>query len=239
MVIFVRRSKPNTMNTELDRKIDQAAEKYGCPTGYIIGILERSEKGGFQCLKPIELEIVRDLLPPQTRPCNGCSVCCVMPGIDPSVILPGEIRIEKPACVACPHINSKGCGIYSNRPEICKGYMCLWSIGFIPEEHHPEEVGVCWTIQVVDGGESGLVVGHCGDTAKALADQRNVEVIVNLLASGQFKAVTVRSDKDAVCFPLGAGGRCKIAKINQSDPMLSEIDESTERFGPYRIEKVG
>jgi hypothetical protein len=46
--------------------------------------------------------------------CAGCAACCVAPDIS---------TLNKPAGVPCQHLNEDlRCGIYEDRPEVCRNY---------------------------------------------------------------------------------------------------------------------
>lgn len=46
--------------------------------------------------------------------CTCCGACCVAPDI---------AALDKPLGVRCPHLTERNlCGIYENRPQICRDY---------------------------------------------------------------------------------------------------------------------
>ena len=54
------------------------------------------------------------------RSCDGCTECCRLIGV---------VELEKPAGVECRHcLPGQGCSIYSQRPNSCRGFSCLWLI---------------------------------------------------------------------------------------------------------------
>lgn len=55
------------------------------------------------------------------RQCAGCSACCFALGLDTA-------EITKPEATWCPHCTRPGCGIYAQRPQICRGYACNWLV---------------------------------------------------------------------------------------------------------------
>ncbi len=55
------------------------------------------------------------------RSCGSCTKCCT----DVRTELPEGV---KPSGVPCPHLCSKGCGIYDHRPMVCKAWSCMWLI---------------------------------------------------------------------------------------------------------------
>lgn len=68
------------------------------------------------------------------RECGSCTLCCKMLGIK---------ELNKKQNKWCPHCAiNKGCKIYSERPESCRDFNCLWLMGKLPEELYPQKVGV-------------------------------------------------------------------------------------------------
>lgn len=55
---------------------------------------------------------------PDDRSCGTCTLCCRLPDID---------FFDKPANQFCVHcLESQGCSIYSDRPSLCRDFLCLW-----------------------------------------------------------------------------------------------------------------
>lgn len=54
------------------------------------------------------------------RECGKCSLCCRLLNVP---------EINKPEDVWCHHCHpGRGCRIYDQRPDVCRGYKCLWLI---------------------------------------------------------------------------------------------------------------
>ena len=51
------------------------------------------------------------------RSCGGCTECCTALAVK---------SLDKPDGVKCVHLVADGCGIYANRPDDCRAFMCLW-----------------------------------------------------------------------------------------------------------------
>lgn len=67
------------------------------------------------------------------RSCDECTVCCTC------------LRIEKPeltkkADVPCPHLlQHGGCGIYEERPQVCRTWYCGWRVmPFLTDDMRPD-----------------------------------------------------------------------------------------------------
>lgn len=82
------------------------------------------------------------------RPCGGCEVCCVVLDVP---------DVSAPAGVPCRWLVGDGCALHRDRPELCRGFQCSWSLGdpAIPEDARPDRSGVLvW----VDRTPAGLTV---------------------------------------------------------------------------------
>lgn len=55
------------------------------------------------------------------KACGPCQVCCVALKIKTP-------QLRKDAQVPCPHLVAKGCGIYENRPTVCRSFLCGWRL---------------------------------------------------------------------------------------------------------------
>ena len=54
------------------------------------------------------------------RKCGICSMCCKLLPIH-------QLELEKPPGEWCRHcIPGRGCGIYEDRPDVCRGFKCHW-----------------------------------------------------------------------------------------------------------------
>lgn len=57
---------------------------------------------------------------PNGRSCTTCTLCCRLPEIE---------EFSKPANVWCTHcVEGTGCAIYSDRPKLCRDFLCLWML---------------------------------------------------------------------------------------------------------------
>ncbi len=59
------------------------------------------------------------------KACGACQACCVVLKIQTP-------QLRKKAGVPCPHLEQKGCGIYDNRPPVCRAFLCGWRL--LPEQ---------------------------------------------------------------------------------------------------------
>lgn len=74
--------------------------------------------------------------PKYPRSCGPCRECCIH--------LPIE-TLEKPAGVPCSNLCTRGCGIYGERPDVCRNFVCTWYQGEHSFSERPDKTGVvCW-----------------------------------------------------------------------------------------------
>lgn len=81
------------------------------------------------------------------RSCGTCTACCVYLQIETG-------GIEKPAGVPCRHLTAcNGCGIYDDRPQLCRTYHCLWrSVDAMADEWRPDRSGILMQLDELPAG---------------------------------------------------------------------------------------
>ena len=62
------------------------------------------------------------------RKCGDCNLCCKLPNIH----TPKNFKKDYTWCKHCEI--GVGCKIYSDRPKMCKDFVCAWLLGLTPEE---------------------------------------------------------------------------------------------------------
>lgn len=74
------------------------------------------------------------------RKCGECTACCTVMGIK---------DIGKPYYVSCEHLKACGCGIYPDRPQACREFVCVWLHGcpVMTEEDRPDKSGYLFNIE--------------------------------------------------------------------------------------------
>ena len=55
----------------------------------------------------------------EKRQCGPCTVCCT------ELKIP---QLRKEARVPCQHLTASGCGIYADRPNVCREFLCGWRL---------------------------------------------------------------------------------------------------------------
>ena len=71
-----------------------------------------------------------------SRPCGDCAACCVSLGIM-------EAPIQKAPGEPCRFLSHEGCGIYQQRPPVCRHFQCLWKrSSVLPADLRPDQSGL-------------------------------------------------------------------------------------------------
>lgn len=80
------------------------------------------------------------------RSCGECQACCIAPYIK---------ELAKPAHVRCEHLNQRGCGVYTKRPEVCREFDCAWLHGFYGLSHsqRPDKSGLIIYVRATEPNE--------------------------------------------------------------------------------------
>jgi hypothetical protein len=139
----------------------------------------------------------------------------------------------KPAGEACAHCTGKGCGVYAQRPQICKSYECGYRLGLTRDK--PEEVRVSWVPQPDDApGGIMLMTGHCLDWREVIKDSRNVSQIREWLQESEVITGVVLRDHNGVVRFL-KDERAVIADIDQTDPLKVNVVLSSQRYADFRL----
>ena len=89
------------------------------------------------------------------RACGDCTACCTHLPIGEGVVG----AEAKPSGVACPHLASRGCGIYDDRPVVCSRFRCAWlAAKNWPEAWRPEQSGLLCLREMLPDGKPGALV---------------------------------------------------------------------------------
>jgi hypothetical protein len=75
-------------------------------------------------------------------------LCCTVLRVD---------ELRKLGGVACAALGAHGCTIYARRPQICRGYRCLWLQGKLDFEDRPDWLGAVLDV-VIEGGAPRLAI---------------------------------------------------------------------------------
>jgi len=70
------------------------------------------------------------------RKCGDCRECCIALAID---------ELDKPPGTPCKNLCASGCGIYVDRPNECRQFICAWLQGLMPLNMKPNKIhAVMW-----------------------------------------------------------------------------------------------
>lgn len=102
------------------------------------------------------------------RTCGECSACCVDLRIE-------EDTLKKLADEPCPHLQSSGgCGIYKDRPSVCRTWYCAWRfMGQLGDEWRPDRSGII--LRLDESG--GLVFQPTRDASNVLTSELALSII--------------------------------------------------------------
>ena len=67
------------------------------------------------------------------RACGECQECCWIPEIP---------ELGQQAYERCHHQCKTGCGVYNERPPVCRDFTCVWLSGQFEEKHRPDKIGL-------------------------------------------------------------------------------------------------
>ena len=116
------------------------------------------------------------LTPLPGRECGSCTSCCVELAIDAP-------DLTKPDGCECPHlIAGAGCGIYADRPALCRNWYCGWRMGALSEAMRPDRSGVLLIPELgrTEGYRKGglRLVLTGGDRGQLALCVRQVQVVI-------------------------------------------------------------
>ena len=83
------------------------------------------------------------------RSCGACTLCCTAMAVP---------ELGKPNGVECEHLTPTGCGIYEERPESCRRFVCSWLDGVGDTSVRPDRVGAVMTVEDGGLGEDGIAL---------------------------------------------------------------------------------
>lgn len=115
------------------------------------------------------------------RECGACTACCIHLRID-------EEALQKEADTSCTHLSAtKGCGIYDDRPGVCRGWYCGWRmLDFLDEGWRPDLCGIMIRVE-----PTRLVLQATG-SIRAYFTNPVLQFIGAAIDSGKTIAVNVR-----------------------------------------------
>ena len=108
------------------------------------------------------------------RECGACSVCCVSLRIN-------DGGLKKIADVPCQHLCQRGCGIYTERPTVCKNWYCAWRIfPTLGDEWRPD----ISKILIKCSGNKIILQPLKPEHSKKLAEESLLTILAKFITSG-------------------------------------------------------
>ena len=164
------------------------------------------------------------------RSCGDCSLCCKVMAVS---------EIDKPKGVWCGHfVRGTGCGVYSNRPEACRTFICQWLVnGQMGPEWKPN---TCKMVVVGEGAKKLVVHVDAGSPGPwrepYLGWLREVAArglkqggMVLVIEKGQ--TIVVLPDRGVALGTVGPDEKIVLAEIagtGKWDAMVMKKDEADE-----------
>jgi hypothetical protein len=121
-----------------------------------------------------------------TKVCGDCKLCCK--------VYPMPI-FNKPDKVWCQHAVGSGCGIYDQRPLICRDFVCVWLKSNLPEKYRPDKCGVIVRIAAELNGHYIYVVSESYDGAWL---RKHAEELISILKESGGICIIVNGDRYCV-----------------------------------------
>lgn len=119
------------------------------------------------------------------RACGGCTACCTVLRVD---------ALRKLGGVPCAMLDEdRGCGVYQERPKICRAYRCLWLQGAFEEADRPDRIGAVLDL-LNQAGAALLAVRE--STPRAASDSPRLSAIIARYRS--FMPVRISDARDAM-----------------------------------------
>ena len=145
----------------------------------------------------------------QKHACGGCTACC-------DVMAAHELR--KPFYARCEHLAENGCGIYADRPQSCREFVCVWSTGFMGEapQWRPDRCGLLFFLRrFADGLWLEIYETHPGAAAdpqrldyltdRMLARVARIEPVIGTRLHRHRDKIGLAFKADEAKYPSGAG----------------------------------
>jgi hypothetical protein len=139
----------------------------------------------------------RDGGSPDGRGCGECRACCVVLGFDAR---PDESPFAKPAGEPCRHLCTGGCGIYADRPPVCRRFRCAWlQEPSLSPSLRPDRCGVMFVMNDNVLGSGYAVYAY--ELRPDAADQRPVARLIRRVAE-QAPVIVIRVDGSREVFSV-------------------------------------
>ena len=142
------------------------------------------------------------------RGCGECTWCCYFPAIQ---------KYGSPANELCRHCKN-GCEIYTDRPDGCRNFNCLWKRQLqIPEAFRPDRCGVMFELP----DYCKTYVGHVIPGSEAHKSAA-VQVLIQKILEAGDAVVIDNVEKQEHIFYLPTG--------MTKDDVLQDIGQALDRY---------
>lgn len=136
------------------------------------------------------------------RQCGTCSLCCKVPKVEPDE--PGGF--SKPTNQWCQHCTKPGCGIYDERPQVCREFGCMWLINpAVPDHWKPEKSHIVLHFQEKKGQlELQVYVDRNYPQAweaEPYCSELRKMVRLGFLVTPKYRTRLILGDKEAILSP--------------------------------------
>jgi len=134
------------------------------------------------------------------RDCGSCNVCCTAMHVRP---------LNKPSGERCPHQSPDGCGIYHQRPGVCRTWFCMWVRDdgrVFDASHRPDRLGVFFTAGQPDAqtGQQKLYVHEIRPDA---ADEPKAAKAIDFMRQvAPVQIIPFAGDREPTITPLTTNG---------------------------------
>jgi hypothetical protein len=124
------------------------------------------------------------------RRCGECRACCITLGFSARQ---GEAAFDKPHGEPCPHLVQIGCGIYEERPPVCRRFQCGWlQAPNLPDALRPDRCGVLFCVNDNLQGDGHAVYAY--ELTPGAADRKLPVWLIREL-SAETTVIVVRSGR--------------------------------------------
>jgi len=125
------------------------------------------------------------------RECGECTACCINLRIE-------EASLKKHAGTPCSHlIEKKGCGIYGERPEVCRNWYCAWRfMAQLDSEWRPDKSNI-----LLRFADDGLILEAIKEPHTVLTSELALGIIGGGIEDGLSVSISVRT-KEGFCNSL-------------------------------------
>jgi hypothetical protein len=108
--------------------------------------------------------------------------------------LPEDSPFEKPYGVPCQHLIQIGCGIYEERPPVCRRFACGWLLApNLPEALRPDRCGVLFCTNSNLSGAGDAVAVYAYEIVPGAAEKPLPAWLISQLAA-ENTLILVRAD---------------------------------------------